>query len=310
VDLPELARLLARTDWSWTLLAVALAPAGLWARAARWRYLFPPDFDPPGLPAATLIGYMANNVLPLRAGEIVRIYVVARRLRAARGMPAADSFWLVTATLVVERVLDSLALVLIMAGLIVLIAIPPLFKWVATVLLAIDVIGVALLVSIARAPDAARALLARLTGRWPAAQRVADGALGVALRGLDGVRARSHALPLLGWTALAWLCPATAAWSMLRAVHVDLPFVAGVTVLVFVGLGISVPSAPGYVGVWHAAAVLALAVFGVPQAPALAYALLYHASQFVPITLLGWLALVREHLSLTDAAHARERVAS
>ena len=257
-----------------------------------------------------MIGYMANNVLPLRAGEIVRIYVVARRLRAARGMAAAESFWLVTATLVVERVLDSLAIVLILAALLLVIPIPSVFQWAAGVLLAVDVIGVTVLVAIARAPEATRARLVRLTRRWPSVERLTLSAFDVALRGLDGIRARAHVVPLLAWTALVWLFPAGAAWAMLRAAHLDLSFVAGWTVLAFVGLGISVPSAPGYVGVWHAASVLALAVFGVPQAPAVAYALLYHASQFVPITVAGWLALLREHLSLGEAAHARARVAS
>ena len=87
--------------------------------------------------------------------------------------------------------------------------------------------------------------------------------------------------------------------------NLDLPWIAGWTVLAFVALGISIPSAPGYVGVWHAAAVLALSMFVVGQAAALGYAILYHASQFVPITLVGWLFLVREHVTLGEAARAR-----
>jgi glycosyltransferase 2 family protein len=65
-----------------------------------------------------------------------------------------------------------------------------------------------------------------------------------------------------------------------------------------------VPSAPGYVGVFHAAATAALEVFGVPRPTALAFALLYHASAIVPITLLGWIFLLREHVSLGEARHA------
>ena len=124
-------------------------------------------------------------------------------------------------------------------------------------------------------------------------------------RGLEGVRTRAHIVPLLSWTALAWLLPAFGAWALLRAVHLDLPPLAGWTVLTFVGFGISIPSAPGYIGVWHAAAVLALSMFGVSQATALGYALLYHASQFVPITLLGWFFLVREHVTLGEATRGR-----
>jgi uncharacterized membrane protein YbhN (UPF0104 family) len=76
------------------------------------------------------------------------------------------------------------------------------------------------------------------------------------------------------------------------------------TVVAFVGLGISVPSAPGYVGVFHAAAVLALAMFGVPTAPAVGYAIVLHACGFIPITLFGWVLLLREHVTLGQAARA------
>ncbi len=82
---------------------------------------------------------------------------------------------------------------------------------------------------------------------------------------------------------------------------VPLPLVVGWTVLAFVGLGVSIPSAPGYVGVFHVAATWALAIFGIAQTTAVGYALLFHASQFVPVTLLGWVFLLREHLTLGEA---------
>src|SRR2546430_8928388 len=95
----------------------ALTPLGLWARARRWRYLFPPRSDPPGLLPAVMIGYMANNLLPLRAGEVVRVYVVARRWSAAGADGTGRVFWTALATLIVERVLDSFAVVLMLGAL-------------------------------------------------------------------------------------------------------------------------------------------------------------------------------------------------
>ena len=276
----------------------------MWARARRWRWLFPPGPEPPGIVPATMIGYMANNVLPLRAGEVVRIYVLGRKLREAKRMPGTQSFWLVAATLVVERVLDSLAIVLMLAVLVLTIPVPRVVEWAAGVLFAIDVVGISALVAIARAPALCRRLLLRLTGRWPSVAQMIASIFDTGLRGLDGIRTPSHLLPLALWSGLVWLLPATAAWAMLRAVHLDLPFGAGWTVMAFVGVGISVPSAPGYVGVFHAAATAALGVFGVPRSAALAYALLYHASSLVPITIAGWLYLLREHISLGEARRA------
>jgi uncharacterized membrane protein YbhN (UPF0104 family) len=177
-------------------------------------------------------------------------------------------------------------------------------EWAASVLLAIDVVGVGVLVTVACAPDFGRRVVVRLTGRWPDVERVVVGLFETALRGLDGIRTPAHAVRIAAWTVVVWLLPASASWTMLRAVHLDLPFIAGWVVLAFVGLGISVPSAPGYLGVWHFAAKLALSVFDVPASTALAYALVYHASAAVPIILLGWLYLLREHVSLGEARRA------
>jgi len=291
------------------LLAVVLGLVGLYARALRWRWLFPPGRRPPGIVPATMIGYMANNVLPLRAGEVVRIYAAARRLREAEPLSATQAFWLVAATVAIERVLDSLALVLILGVLVFLTPVPPPVEWAAGILLAVDVIGVALLVMVARSPDGGRRLVTRLTARWPRLERLALSLFDTALRGLDGIRTPAHALRIAAWTPVIWLLPAAAAWAMLRAMHLDLPFVAGWVVLAFVGVGISVPSAPGYLGVFHFAAKLALEIFGVASSTALAYALIYHASAVVPITLVGWLYLLREHVSLGDVRRAPTPVA-
>jgi glycosyltransferase 2 family protein len=295
---------MARTSWGWVLVSVALGIAGLYARALRWRWLFPPGPRPPGIVSATMIGYMANNVLPLRAGEVVRIYTAARRLREAEPLSPPQAFWLVTATVVIERVLDSLALVLILTVLVFLTPVPAAVEWAAGVLLAVDVVGVALLVMVARAPHLGRRLVAHLTGRWPRIERLAVSTFDTGLRGLDGIRTPAHALRIAAWTPIIWLLPATAAWAMLRAVHLELPLTAGWVVLAFVGIGISVPSAPGYLGVFHFAAKLALEMFGVASSTALAYALIYHASAVLPITLLGWLYLLREHVSLGEVRRA------
>jgi len=304
VDLPELGRQLALTQWGWVVPALIVGPLGLWARAMRWRYLFPRHSEPPGLIAANMIGYMVNNILPLRAGELVRIYVAARRLSEQRDAPFGSSLWLTGATVIVERVLDSLTLVLFLAVLVFFIPVPRAFEYAAALILAVDAVAAAALVSLAVAPDRSRRLLGRLCRRWPALQARATTVLDTFLRGLEGIRTAAHLGPLVVWTALVWTLPAFGAWAVLRAVHLDLPLLAGWTVLTFVGFGISIPSAPGYLGVWHAASVLALSMFGVGQAPAVGYAILYHASQFVPITLVGWLFLVREHLTLGEATRA------
>jgi uncharacterized membrane protein YbhN (UPF0104 family) len=79
VDPRELGARLANTHWGLLAVCVALNLASLWMRAWRWYYLFPPGARPSHLFNALMIGYMGNNVLPLRAGEVVRAYVASRR---------------------------------------------------------------------------------------------------------------------------------------------------------------------------------------------------------------------------------------
>src|SRR4029450_11134955 len=125
VDLAELGRQLRGAHWGWMLVAIVMAPLQLWVRGRRWWYLFPPGSNPQGITAAMMIGYMANNVLPLRAGEVVRVYVVARRWSASlRTAARPHPCWATLATLVVERVLDSLAVVLILAVLVLVVPVP------------------------------------------------------------------------------------------------------------------------------------------------------------------------------------------
>ncbi len=306
MDLAELGRQLRATHWGWAAVATALSPVAIWVRARRWHYLFPPGSEPAGLEPAIWIGYMANNVLPLRAGELVRVYVVARRWKAAEGGAGrAHGFWTTLATLIVERALDGLAVVLILAVLILVIPVPAYMEWAALVLLGVDLCGIAALLAFVVAPRLCERLIGRLTRRWPVLERRLLRAFTTFVSGLDGVRAPGHLLPIFLWSVLVWVVPALAFWAMLVAMNLHLPWVAGWTVLAFVGLGVSIPSAPGYVGVFHAAAALAVGIFGVGPSAAIGYALVLHASQVVPITLIGWVYLLREHVSLGEAAHAR-----
>src|SRR5262249_49900974 len=92
-----------------------------------------------------------------------------------------------------------------------------------------------------------------------------------------------------------------AVWSCFEAARLQLPVSAALCVLAFLGVGISLPSSPGFIGVFQAATVLALSLFGVSGVDALSFSLLLHACQFVPVTVWGLLLLLAEHVSLTDA---------
>jgi hypothetical protein len=295
VDLRVVGARLRDTLWGFLALSVALNFVSLWARARRWRYLFAPGARSGHLFRALLVGYMGNNLLPLRAGEIVRIYVASRH---------GPRFWTTFATVVVERVLDGLAVGLLVGGVLLVVAVPGELRWSILLFLGVDLVGILVLVLIAAAPNATRALIETLFHRIGWLERRMLTMLGTMTEGLRGLRAPRHVIPITLYSVGIWLFLALSVWTGLHAAHLDLPLAAAWTVLAFLGLGVSLPSSPGFVGVIQAATVLALALFAVPRTEALSFSLLLHASQFFPVTALGLLCLFLEQIRLTDAARA------
>jgi uncharacterized membrane protein YbhN (UPF0104 family) len=120
--------------------------------------------------------------------------------------------------------------------------------------------------------------------------------------GLQSTRRLRQLVPIVIWSVVIWLFIVFSFWTAFRAASLDLPLLAATTVIAFVGLGVSIPSSPGFIGIIQAATVLALSFFGVPRADALSFSLLLHASQFVPVTVWGLALLVVEHVSLSAAS--------
>jgi uncharacterized membrane protein YbhN (UPF0104 family) len=86
---------------------------------------------------------------------------------------------------------------------------------------------------------------------------------------------------------------------VLRAFHIDAPLTAGILLTAVLNLGMSVPSSPGYLGVFDFLMVLTLGLYGVHRTPALAAALAFHAIAFVPVTIIGLVYIVRSGLQVT-----------
>jgi uncharacterized protein (TIRG00374 family) len=295
VDLGVIATRLRETLWTFLALSVALNFVSMWVRARRWAYLFPPGPRPSHLFRSLLIGYMGNNLLPLRAGEVVRVYVASRH---------GPRFWTTFATVVVERVLDGLALGLIVAVLLFVVPVTAEMRWSIAIFLALDLAALLVLVLIAAAPGVCRVLIETIFHRVGWLERRLMVLLGTMTEGLRGLRTPRHAIPLTLSSVGVWFLLALSVWAAMHSAHLDLPLVASWVVLAFLGLGVSLPSSPGFVGVVQAATVLALALFAVPRTEALSFSLLLHASQFFPITTVGLVCLLLEHVSLTDAARA------
>jgi uncharacterized protein (TIRG00374 family) len=273
---------LKRCDAWWLVPGMAAFALQVVLRAMRWRSLFAPARRPPRGPimAATLIGYLFNNIMPARAGEAARVVALTRRTNT----PAAE----IVGTALVERAYDILSILIIFFC-----ASPwlPHESWfeIAAILAGVAAVGLAVVIWIlAVHGDRPLRWLVRPLGRLPGvtAERAEREAVALAV-GLSGLRERRVALEALLWSIAAWMTSAVWAWCVLLAFEPSRGFGAGVLVTVVIGLSMIIPSPPAAVGVFEAAGVAALAAYGVHQSAALPYALVLHVSNFVPLVIAG-----------------------
>lgn len=275
---------LARATVLPLLLLVATVFGGLLTRSLRWQVYFRPDRRVPLSPLfATLsISYMASAILPFRAGELVRAVLLGER--------AQVSVTRVIATIVLEKLFDFLAIAVMLVLLLATTPLPLLAWAAATTISTVILVGFGVAVGIAvwREPVLALAraiqerLPVRLERRLPLASLVQQFATG-----LDSLRVGRLWWPMLGWTAAAWGLSIVSVWAAGRSLSVPLTLAQMAFMLVVTSTGQAVPSSPGYIGVYDAAAVLALTALGVEPAAALAVAVVTHVVSWASMLLIG-----------------------
>ncbi len=296
LDFHEVRQAMARADLAWILAAVVVSVLGVAMRSERWRALFPRESRPGHVPTfwASQIGLLANNVLPLRAGELVRTLALSRESGLRRTT--------VLATVGVERVFDLAviaALQLAIASQLPDASVAQRFTLLALAMLAVAVVVVAVL-AIAPARRIAGDLLLRLPFLRARGAVVID-----SLRtGLAALRDRQLAAVALLWTLASWLVLAVAGWCVLRAFDLHLPWHAAIFLLVAVTFAQAVPASAGSVGVFELAARSALVAYGVPPAVALSAGIVLHAVSALPFIALGAIGMARLGISRRELSHA------
>lgn len=283
------------------------------ARAIRWRILL--AGEAPSAPMkpfwhATAIGFMANNVLPARAGEFARAVAGSRLI----GVPTATAL----ASIAVERIFDGLILVLLLALAIASPDFPRLasvhgtsVSTIAAWMGAVFAAALLFLFAMVHAPERALALVERIIGRvFP--QRAAAFLVRLvrgALAGLAVLRTPRDFLRVVVWSFVVWLLNAAAYAIGFHAFGLGgLPVTASFLLQGLVALGVAIPSSPGFFGLFEAVSRESLALYGVPGGPAFSYAVGIHLTWFVPITLIGLVILARTGLKLGEI-RAAERSA-
>jgi uncharacterized protein (TIRG00374 family) len=283
VDVPATLAVLGRANPAWIGLMIGTVFLDVAARGARWRALLAPIAPLPyrRVLGYTFIGYLANNVLPARLGELVRSHALGEGENLSRTT--------VLGTVVVERIVDTVIVVGLAALAVVVLSVRGALS--SAVLLggafvALLLLALAVAMALHRLPGADR--VAAYAARWP--QLVE---LGRRLRDGLAVAARPRTMgAALAFSALAWAASIVSFLAAGQAVGVELSLSQGALLASGVALATIVPSGPGYLGTFELTAVGIASTFGVARESGFALALLVHALILAVTSFGGVVALV------------------
>jgi len=281
---------LARSN-IWLFLASSIAATLIFPlRAVRWKVILEPVA--PHLTLGPLwrsiaIGMMVNNLVPARAGEIARAYALTKE--------TSVSFASGLASLAVDRLFDMVVLL----GLGVAALLDPSFPRGAriagqtlgdlaqgTIVLVVLLVGGLYMLAIFPS-QLVRAFEIFARRVSPTVEERGKNALLRFGEGLSVLRSPGHFLWVLFWTVIHWLMNALAFWLGFKAVGIDLGFSAALFLQMLIAIGVALPSAPGFFGVFEKFATVGLAIYGIAATAATSWAIGFHILSFIPITVIG-----------------------
>jgi glycosyltransferase 2 family protein len=293
---------------NYALLALAgiLATGVFPLRARRWRTILDPvvpgiSFGP--LWRSTAIGMMINNVSPIpRLGEIARGYALTREVPAV-------TFSTAIASLVVDRVFDAVVVLLLTAAATFASSFP------AGATAAMGGFPILVVIAVAGLLGGLYGMvyfpgffirLFELTARRisPKLEERGSDALRKFAEGLIVLKSPKHFIAVFWWTLLHWLLQPIAFWVGFKAVGIDVPWSAALLVQGLIVISVSLPSTPGYFGLFEAAGVAGLSIYGVSATDATTWGLAFHIVSFIPITVLGAAYFARTGLTLSEISSA------
>ncbi len=313
ISVAQLGQVLSRAQLGPLLVLVAAVAASIVTRALRWGVFFRPDRRVPFGPllSTLTISYMASTFLPFRAGELVRAVFLGQR----EAIPVPR----VVGTILIEKLFDFLAIGTILLLVLATTPLPPPATVAGSSIALAVFAGFGFVVALAVWRSQTLALVA-----WT--EKLVPFGLGERVRlvqitrqfatGTDSLRSGRLWLPMLGWTAVTWGAGVLSAWAGAAAVGVYPSLAALGFLMVLTSVGQSVPSSPGYVGVYHAAAVLALTSLRPPYnadidaSTALAVALITHAMTYGSLVIAGLVAMWLGGYGIRDVLAARQQAPS
>jgi uncharacterized protein (TIRG00374 family) len=299
IDYQALAQAIRGVNYFWVAMAIGLHFIGFYLRTLRWKFILRTlkEVRVRELFPYLAIGYMANNVLFLRLGEVVRAHITGRRFGLSRSS--------MIAVILAERLYDGLSLVILFSSLILFLRVPEEMKTTllfASILFGIVALGVFLL------PWLEKTSFVKKFFSWiESFKRLKRPFLSLLafLEGLKTLKSPLDVMAVLGTSLLIWLIEAGMFYLIAIGFGLELNLAQTAVISLVAGLSTLIPSGPGYVGTFEFFFVQSTVLFGIDRNVAVSYAFLTHFAQWLPITLLGFYYAWKMNISVTKLSQEK-----
>ncbi|UCE07728.1 MAG: flippase-like domain-containing protein [bacterium] len=294
----------------WLLLpSLVIIFASHWLRSVRWQFLLNSVKKIPkgNLFSALLIGYAANTILPAHLGEFLRAYVIGRKQEISVSSALA--------TIVVERIIDVLSIVIIMSVTLIIYPFPDWVKKSGYIMFVFAIGLVVFLILMKVYTEATMKFVRTILKPFPQSIREKVENLSRSfLDGLKPMKSNFDYVIIFLLSILIWFCY----WAVIYlnfytfnlVAEYNLGVTAGFVLLVITTISVVVPSSPGYIGTYHWLCQISLELFHVPRAIGLTYAIVVHAMNFFPLFLVGFVFAWKEGIKFSRRTIGQDGILS
>lgn len=303
-NLKKVASDLAKVPLQYLLVLPIIYMTSHWIRGLRWKLMLNQSGTTRALAfKAVLLGFAGNNVLPARGGELVRMQYFSKRTSSSR-LTAISS-------ILFEKIIDGLILIGLLW--VVLLYYSDLFmgnKMVKTVTITASIVffsGFAFLIFLRNYKPK---LLIWLSNRFGAEHRIIlklEQILTKIFEAIAFVKLDSKTASVFFYSLMVWLIEGMVFVLAFAALGIEVNYIwGGLFTMCILNFGILIPSSPGYIGVFQGLILLSLGFLGIEGEQPLSAAILIHASQFLPVTLIGLIIFMTESVKLTSKTQQHE----
>jgi len=296
VEFSEIWLSLKGLNYFYLFLSFLVPPLVVVFRAYRWKLLLAPigNLRVFNLFAATNVGFMANNILPLRMGELVRAYYLGKKENFSKSS--------ILATQLIERFYDMISVVII-AGIVMIYF--PLPNWVQKggyFVTAFSLIGLVTIFVIMKYQKITLKVIGFIFKWFPENIRIKiDEMANSFIKGLETIKNVSNLFVVTVLSFVIWFVSVFCIILLFYAFSfTDIPLYSSIIVMIITLFAIALPQAPGFVGGFHWACKEALMLFGISASSALGFAIIYHIVNYIVYTFLGLFFFTRENLKFSD----------